>query len=276
MACRSDSGLLGEDDLSTTIQAAPATPTIRSIGLEAPWEWLAAGWRDLWRAPAIGLGYGLAVAVGGALLTAGLFYIDALALLLPLAAGFMLLGPMLAVGLYETSRRLGAGQTVEAGRVILVATRSPSQLALLGGLLMLFMLAWVRIATLLFALFFGLSDYPPIDQWVSVLLFTYEGLTFLVVGITVGGILATVVFAVSAISVPLLMVQDLDVVTAVLTSLRAVRQNPKPMLLWAWLIALLITFGIATLYVGLIVTFPLVGHATWHAFRALVETTETG
>jgi len=258
--------------MAATIDEAGSAPIIRRISPEAPWEWLAAGWRDLWCRPAISLGYGLAAAAIGALLTVGLFYLDALPLALPLAAGFMLLGPMLAVGLYETSRCLAAGEPVETRRVILVATRSPAQLALLGGLLMLFMLAWVRVAMLLFALFFGLRDYPPLDQWVPVLLFTYEGVAFLVVGIAVGGILAALVFAISVVSVPLLMVRDLDVVTAVLTSVRAVGRNPGPLLLWAWLIALLIAVGVATLYVGLIITFPLVGHATWHAFRALIET----
>jgi uncharacterized membrane protein len=246
------------------------TARVRRVSREAPWEWLAAGWRDLWRAPAVGLGYGLAVALAGALLTAGLFFLDSLPLVLPLAAGFMLAGPMLAVGLYETSRRLAAGEPIRAASVLLVRTASPGQLGFIGALLMLFMLAWARIATLLFALFFGTSGYPPIEEWVSLLLFSAEGLGFLVVGTAAGGALALAAFAVSAVSVPMLMAREVDAVTAILTSLQAVRENPAPMLLWAWLIALLIAFGLATLYVGLIVTFPLVGHATWHAYRALL------
>ena len=256
--------------MSLAIEGA-SLPATRQVSLEAPWQWLAAGWRDLWRAPAVGLGYGLVVAAAGAALSLGLFYLGALPLVLPLAAGFMLLGPMLAVGLYETSRRLEAGEPLRPARLLAVKTASPGQLAFIGILLMLFMLAWVRIATLLFALFFGLTAYPPIDEWVALLIFTAEGLIFLIVGTAVGGLLAVTVFAISAISVPMLMVREIDAVTAMLTSLRAVRRNPAPMLLWAWLIALLIAFGIATLYVGLIVTFPLVGHATWHAYRALVE-----
>ena len=116
----------------------------------------------------------------------------------------------------------------------------------------------------------AIAQALSIEEWVSVLLFTYEGLSFLIVGILAGAVLAVVVFAISAISVPLLMVRDIDAVTAIITSVRAVKENPGPMLLWAWLIALLIGFGLVTLFVGLIVTFPLVGHATWHAFRAVI------
>jgi uncharacterized membrane protein len=255
----------------TTAESKVMPPGIRILDKEQPWQWLAAGWADLWRAPAVGLAYGLVVAVAGGLLTLGLLYIDSLPLVLPLAAGFMLLGPMLAVGLYETSRRLEAREPIQLSRVVFVATRSPAQLAFIGLLLMLFMLVWARIATLLFALFFGTMDYPPLEEWVSVLIFSAEGLAFLLVGTATGGLLAVVAFAVSAVSVPLLMVRDVDAVTAVLTSIRAVKANPLPMLLWAWLIALLTAFGIATLYLGLIVTFPLVGHATWHAFRAVIQ-----
>jgi uncharacterized membrane protein len=250
---------------------ATAVPRIRQVSREAPWEWLAAGWRDLWRTPAVGLGYGLVVAVAGALLSLGLFYLGSLPLVLPLAAGFMLLGPMLAVGLYETSRRLETGESIQLGAALTVRTAAPGQLAFMGVVLMLFLLVWARIATLLFALFFGLTAYPPLSEWVALLIFTGEGLTFLVVGSAAGGLLAVAVFAISAISVPMLMVREVDAVTAILTSLRAVRENPVPMLLWAWLIALLIGFGMATFYIGLIVTFPLVGHATWHAYRALLD-----
>lgn len=245
-------------------------PTIRAVAPEAPWTWLTAGWHDLWQVPQISLAYGVAFSVVSAALTFGLFYLDLAYLLLPLAAGFMLLGPMLAVGLYEASRRLETGEPIRPARVLFVSTRSPTQLAFVGVLLMLFMLAWVRIATLLFALFIQ-STFPPFEQWVSVLLFTANGLSLLIVGGLVGAVLAVAVFALSAVSVPLLMVRDLDAITAMLTSVDAVRRNFWPMMLWGWLITILIVVGIATLYVGLAITFPLVGHATWHAYRDLVD-----
>ena len=246
-------------------------PDVRTIGLDEPWRWLAAGWRDLWQRPAISLSYGLAVTVISWILTAGLFTLHMASLSIVLAGGFLLVGPLLAVGLYEVSRRLETGEPITARDVMLVSTRKPVQLAFLGVALMLAYLAWLRIAMLLFALFFGLEPFPPIEQFLPTLLFTWKGLSLLVVGTIAGAVIAFAVFALTAISVPLLMVQDRDAFTAVATSIKAIAVNFKAMLLWAWLIAVLIGCGLATGYLGLIVTFPLIGHATWHAYQSLVE-----
>jgi len=258
-------------DAETTSIANRQTGTmsIRHILADAPWMWLAAGWRDMWRVPRISLAYGALFTILSAGLTAGLSYIHLLYLLPILAAGFMLLGPMLAVGLYEASRRLESGERVRFFDILFVSTRAPTQLAFVGALLALFFLAWVRVATLLFALFFGTSE-PVLAEFVSTLLFTPKGLAFLAVGTVVGAVLAFTVFAVSVISVPMLMVRDTDAITAMAKSVEAVRTNFWPMMVWAWLIALLTACGVATLYLGLVLTFPLVGHATWHAYRALV------
>jgi len=245
-------------------------PPVRRLELDRPWAWLAAGWDDIRRAPAVSLTYGAIFTAISFLITAGVFLAGLEYLLFPLAASFMLVGPLLAVGLYETSRRLETGAPVSLGSALFVATRSPLGLALIGVALMALLLIWMRAATLLLALFLGPMVFPPLTEVVPTLLLTTEGVALLVVGTACGAILAALVFAISVVSVPLLMERDVDVVTAVITSLQAVARNPKPMLLWAWLIALLTAFGIATLYIGLIVTFPLVGHATWHAYRETV------
>lgn len=253
----------------TTVSQPSSDLTPRQIGMDDPWSWLAAGWRDLWLHPRIGLTYGLVVAVVGGLLFLGLFEIQLTAIIMVLGAGFMLLGPLLAVGLYEASRRIETGEPITFRDIAVVSTRSPVQLAFLGLLLALAFLAWIRIATLLFALFFGAQHFPPIEQFVSTLLFTWHGLTLLITGSIVGGGIAFCVFMMSAVSVPLLMAEDRDALSAVIFSIRSVIENPKPMILWAWLIAILTAVGLAIGFVGLIVTFPLIGHATWHAFRAL-------
>lgn len=256
--------------MDTVSRSGFMLPPIRQIDGDQPWRWLEAGWRDLQAKPLISLGYGLAIVLASYALVGLLVYFDVLFLLLPLAAGVMFAGPMLAVGLYELSRRLEAREPISVRRIVLVATRSPESIAAIGLVLALFMLAWIRIATLLFAVFFGLGA-PSVDQLIHTVFFTQAGLLFVALGCTVGGTLAIVAFAISAVSIPRLMVRETDVVTAIATSVAAVTRNFWPMLLWGWLVTILTVVGIATMFLGLIVIFPLVGHATWHAYRALVD-----
>jgi len=240
------------------------------LTLDDPWRWVSAGWRDMWAMPGISLIYGVLFAGVSLVLAWSLFYVELSSIVLPLAAGFMLVGPLFAVGLYEASRRLEAGEPVSLRDVLLVKTASPAQLAFLGALLMLALLAWMRIASLLFALFFGLEGFPPLPDFLPTLILTPYGLALTVVGTAVGALIAFIVFAVSALSVPMLMHRDMDAVSAVLESVRVVRDNPGPMILWAWIIAIVMAVGMATFFVGMIVAFPLIGHATWHAYRATI------
>jgi uncharacterized membrane protein len=225
----------------------------------------------MWRVPHISLAYGAIFAVAGFLLAVGLTQVGLLSLILVLAAGFILIGPMIAVGLYETSRRLEKSEPVSLASTLRAGFFGGGQLAYMGLLLMLIYLAWVQIALLLFMLFLGPEPMPPLEAFVPNLLLTPPGLGLLIVGTAVGGALAATVFAVSAVAVPLLMTERVDVVTAALTSITACRKNPKAMALWAALIAAAMLFGFVTLFFGLVITFPLIGHATWHAFRGLVE-----
>ena len=140
-----------------------------------------------------------------------------------------------------------------------------------GAILAFLYVLWVQIAFLLFMLFMGGQALPSADQFVPTLLFTPRGLGLLVAGTATGAVLAFLVFGISVIAPPLLMTRQIDAVSAMRASLMAVALNPKPMLLWAGLIAGFMALGIATLSIGLIVIFPLIGHATWHAFRDLVR-----
>ncbi len=261
----------GQNITSAAPGAAASLLRVKQVTLEQPWSWLAAGWRDIWRAPHVSLTYGAIFTAISLLLTFGLFAANLEYLLPPLAAGFILVGPMLAVGLYETSRRLEAGEPVTLASALFIAARAPTQIAFLGFILALALLAWMRLASLLFALFFGTLDFPPLEQILPLLFFSWEGLSLLIVGSVFGGIIAAGVFAISAVSVPLLLIRDIDAITAMLISVRAVRRNFLVLALWAWLIAVLTGFGLIPGFLGMIVTFPLVGHATWHACRDLVE-----
>jgi uncharacterized membrane protein len=244
---------------------------ISRVDVEAPWRWLSAGWSDLLAMPLLSLSYGAvfaAIAIG---LWFGLATLGWQSLMLALAGGFMLIGPVLAVGLYEASRRRELGKPVRFRDVVLAGSKASDQLSLLGLALLLTYMIWVQIAFLMFMLFFGARPFPPIDAFVPTLLFTWEGLTLLVVGTIVGAVLATIVFSMSVVSAPMLLARPVGVTTAIFASLRATILNVKPMALWAALIAGSMTVGIVTLAIGLVVIFPLIGYATWHAYRDVLD-----
>ena len=142
-------------------------------------------------------------------------------------------------------------------------------LAFIAFALMFLYLVWMRLATLNYALF-SYGSYQPIGEFMKFALTTDVGLIMVVLGTAVGGAIAFAAYAISVISVPILMRHDVDVLTAMWISTQVVMQHPGPMLLWAWLIAVLTAIGLATMFVGLIVVFPLVGHASWHAYRSIV------
>lgn len=244
---------------------------INSVAFDAPWNWLAAGWRDIAATPGLSLGYGAVFAAISIVLAYGLTIIGMQTIVIALAGGFLILGPMFAVGLYEISRRRAEGEPIGLGDVMFVATSSPGQLAFLGFVLLFLFSAWLRLAFLLFAIFFGSHQLPAVEQFVPELLFTSHGLGLLIVGTAVGAALALLAYMISVVSVPLLVSHHVDVFTAIVISFQAVVKNPRPMLLWAVLIAAIMACGIAAAFVGLVVAFPLVGHATWHAYRELIH-----
>ncbi len=245
------------------------TPYIRRVSVDRPWAWLAQGWLDLLKAPQISLAYGGAIAAMSLMLAATLFLADLPYLLLPLAAGFFLIAPLIAVGLYETSRRLEAGEPVSLRLALAAINRNRTQLANLGIVLMLIHLAWVRIASLLFALFFQNAN-PTWGTIIDTIFFSPASLPFLITGGAIGCLLAVLTLAIGAVSIPMLLQRDVNVFTAVVTSVMAVRHNWQTMALWSALIVVFTLVGMATFFVGLVVTMPLIGYATWHAYRDLV------
>lgn len=242
---------------------------VRTVGMERPWAWLAAGWRDLVAAPNVSLAYGAVFAGFGLAITAGAWAAGVIYLTLPLAAGFMLIGPILAVGFYDVSRRLSLGETPSTAQAVVAWRRNPTQIALMGVVLLIIFLFWIRVASLLFALFFSKTALS-FDRLIHETLFSLNGISFLLVGSLIGAALAVAVFALSAVSVPMLLDRPVNVFTAIATSLEVARRNPKTMALWAGLIVLFAGVGLVTFYIGLIVALPLLAHATWHAYRDTV------
>ncbi|MEC9165650.1 MAG: DUF2189 domain-containing protein [Pseudomonadota bacterium] len=196
-----------------------AFPTPRpTIDADAPWQWLAAGWRDMRQAPVASLLYGVIAAIISVLLISALIGFDMGYLVLPLTAGFMLVGPFLAVGLYDISWRLETGDPHGLLPAVRRRGAGPTQLALVGLLLMLILLAWWRLAMLIYALFFGLAPFPGLAESVNLLFFTADGLTMLAVGTAVGGVIACAVFAAAAFSIPMLLARYIDAISAIIAS----------------------------------------------------------
>jgi uncharacterized membrane protein len=244
-------------------------PRIRQIPVDRPWRWLAAGWRDLLATPRLSLACGLVPVFAGWLAVTLLVWLDLPYLVLPLGAGFFFFGPFLAVGLYEISRRREAGLLVDRESVWLAWRRNPDQLALMGALLLFFNLAWMRIAQLLFAVF----EWRTVswDRFADLLWFSSRSLPFLGMGIACGAVLAALAFAIAAFAIPYLVDRrNANLFEAVATSVAAVRRNPRAMALWAVLIVFLIAVGMVPGLIGLAIAVPVVGHATWHAYRDVV------
>ena len=199
-----------------------------------------------------------------ALIASGRDYI-----LFPAIAGYMIVAPVLAIGLYEKSRALEAGEHPTLRTMLLVRPRAGAQIFFTGLLLCLLMLLWMRAAVLIYALFFGVRPFPGLDGVVGVLLTTPVGWAMLIVGTLVGGLFAAFGFAISVFSIPMLLDQRTDALTAMGTSMAMVWNNLTPMIAWGAVVLALFAASAMTGFLGFIVIFPLLGHATWHAYRAM-------
>jgi uncharacterized membrane protein len=243
-------------------------PTIRTgLPLSAPFDWLRRGAYDLKAGGFASLFYGICFAVGGFALF--LAFRHAVQLVTAVTAGFMLLGPFLALGLYELSRRRETGEALSLPATLTVWKRNISCFGIYSLILIVIYLVWARASLVIFALFYQ-GGMPTLGSFMTQLL-KFDNIEFLLAYLAVGGFFAMLVFAVSVVSIPMMLERNEDTVTAMLASVLALVRNLPMMLIWGGLIALLTVIGIATAFLGLIITMPLVGHATWHAYRALIE-----
>lgn len=243
----------------------------RGLPLFAGFDWLAAGWRDLWRRPASSLAYGLGVFLLSAAFIWTLAAFGRDYILFPALAGFMIVAPFLAIGLYEKSRAMEEGRDIGLASMLAVRPRSGPQVFFTGLLLCMLILLWMRAAVLVYALFFGVTPFPGLDHIVGMLFGTAYGWSMLIVGTLIGGLFAAFAFAISVFAVPMLLDRRVDAMTAMGTSMRLVWNNVPPLLAWGAMILGLFTLCVATGLLGMIVIFPLLGHATWHAYRAVAR-----
>jgi uncharacterized membrane protein len=255
---------------SSRQSVSPVPVPVREVPVSQAFRWLTLGWRDLARVPLPSLLHGVAVTIGGWIIlgiTLRYWY------LLPGAfSGFLLVGPILATGLYALSRDLEQAKYPGMREVFAAWRRGTRPLIWLGLILVLAGTAWVLVSAILFALFVE----APITGLQSILrhIVLSEGSFLFPVWITLGGFGAALVFAATAVSAPMLLDRNVDMVTAISTSVRAVGTNPITMVLWA--VIIMVTTGVAllTLMLGFIVVIPVIGHGTWHAYRDVVDASE--
>ncbi|MBQ0917961.1 DUF2189 domain-containing protein [Hydrogenophaga aromaticivorans] len=236
-----------------------------------PIRWLQLGWQDFQRCPRIGLFYGLCFfAMGHALLAV---FQNAPAYVLALSAGFLLMGPFLCLGLYDASKAMQTHDHRPSLRASLQAWQpTKGTMGIFAGVLLILELLWGRASLVVFAVTF--NTMPSTEKLLPQLI-NPENIGFLITYTIVGGLFAGLIFITSVISIPMIMDRKTDAVSAGLTSIRACLQNPGVMLIWGALITVLIGLAMLPVFLGLLIVGPVIGHATWHAYRHIVpEQTE--
>ncbi len=248
----------------------PPAPTVFDLPLNrlAPGDitrWLALGWADFRRAPGIGLFYGGCFAAMGWLLL--YVFRHAPAWTLALSAGFLLMGPFLCVGLYDVSRKLERGEPPDFGDSLTAWDTRLGTMAIFGGVLLILEMLWGRASLVIFAVSFdGMPDFKG-----SLLaLLDPDNLGFIVAYVGVGAVFAGLIFAVSVVSIPMILDRQTDAITAGLTSLRLCLTQPGVMLLWGATLTLLVVLALLPAFLGLLLVGPVLGHASWHAYRGAV------
>jgi uncharacterized membrane protein len=247
----------------------PASTLARNLPARTALDWLAAGWSDFRAAPRQSLAYGgfllfLSYGVLWGLAAMGLLY-----LALPAISGFLIVGPFLAIGLYALSRRRAEGHSTTLRQMLLVRPAAGRQLACAGLLLGLLILFWLRAADLLYALFFGFAPLPSAGDALYNVFTTPLGWGLLVAGSATGALFAAFAFALSLFSVPMLMAERRDAMTALGLSFAMTTHNLRPCLAWGGIVVTSMAICAATGLLSLIVVFPVLGFGTWHAWRAI-------
>jgi uncharacterized membrane protein len=247
-----------------------ADPVVRHVTAADIAEALSQGLRDFQAMPLYGIAFGAFYAAGGIAILLCLTAFGMVYLAYPLAAGFAMIGPFVAIGLYELSRRREAGQPISIA-AIWATVRTRSEIGWMAFVTLFVFVIWMYQVRLLIALLLGLNaSFSSLNEFITVVLTTNEGLLFLAIGNAVGAALSLILFSLTVVSFPLLLDRDVDFVTAMITSVRAVVTSPLPMIGWAALIVVLLAVSAMPYFLGLIVTLPVLGHTTWHLYRRII------
>lgn len=247
---------------------ADPSPEFGRITTDTVRQALHKGFEDFKRAPGYGLFFGAVYFAGGMLMWALAYFTGHLFWLMIAAFTFPLIGPFAAIGLYEVSRRIEAGQPLGWGGVLGVVIREKDrQIPFLGAVIVFMVMVWVLLSRITVALFLGNATIVNIFTSMDTL-FTLNGLTMVAVIAAVGFSVAFLIFAISVFGMPMLLEREVDFVTAMISSFEAVTENLRPMLIWAGIVVAALVVGMLPAFLGLLVVLPVLGHATWHLYRA--------
>lgn len=251
--------------------AAAAPPVPKALVMADLGAVLRAGWSDFRLAPRYGIFFSAVYVLGGIVLWWSLTTAGQVWWTIPVTLGFPLLGPFVAVGLYEVSRRLEGGAALDWRGVLGVVLRQKDrQIPSVAAVILVFFLFWNFLAHMIFALFLGLQVMTNISSSFEVFL-TANGLAMIAVGTLVGAVFSAVLFSLTVVSLPLLLDREIDFVTAMLTSLAVVRRSPRVLMTWGVIVAALLFAGMLPMFLGLFLVLPVLGHATWHLYRRALE-----
>jgi uncharacterized membrane protein len=254
-----------------SVSNPPAVPEVNEVDLSDLKASLALGWKDFTRAPVLGLIFSAVYVLGGWLVFWASTTEGQIWWTLPASAGFPILGPFIACGFYEISRRLEAGEPLSAAAIFGVIFRQKDrQIPAIAAVIVVYFLFWNFLSHMIFALFLGNATMTNVSSSLDVFL-TAEGLMMLGFGTLVGAAFATLLFCLTVVSLPMLLDREVDFVTAMLTSFALVRENPVVMLGWGALIAVCLFLGMIPGFLGLFVVLPLFGHASWHLYRRAIS-----
>jgi uncharacterized membrane protein len=233
------------------------------LPINAPIKWIMQGAEDMKKAPVVSLTYGLAMTVLSLLIAYSMWKFGTLGLYLGMASGFLLVGPVMAIGLYSFSNQIEQGRRPIFGYCVREGGSHIKDMLIFSFILLIVFLVWARAATAIHIFFPENADYTMLDLAL-----------FLGIGTAIGAIFSTVVFTASAFSLPMIMDRKTDAITAVITSVNAVLRNKLTMLVWATIIVSFVAVGFLTFFIGFIVLLPLIGHATWHAYRETIDASD--
>jgi uncharacterized membrane protein len=250
---------------------APAHPIVRKIGFADLRDAISKGIDDFSAMPTHVILLSVLYPVVGLFLARMTFGYGMMPILFPLAAGFALIGPFAAIGLYELSRRREEGLDTAWTRAFEVAqSSSAGAIAALGLLLMFLFVVWLGVAQWLYQSLFGYGSPESVEQFLTNIFTTREGWTLIIIGNGIGFLFAIAVFSISVVSFPLLVDRDVGAIVAMHTSIKAVLLNPVVMAAWGLFIAAALVIGALPFFIGLAIVMPVLGHASWHLYRKVV------